>query len=374
MTNQKIGNFEAIALVLTVMVNHVVLNLPKRIISSTSSGTIVNILFITIVALVIVYLICKLLEKFPNLDILDIANFLGGKWLKTLIGILFLAYFLFTVSITLRSFSEGLKIIFFPRSSVGVIMILFLVAIVITNKLGFHAIVRSNLFVMPIILFSILFVFISNFGNFTVQRALPLLGEGAYTTFFAGTSNLFAFSGIVYLYFIPPYLKNISDQKKISLISVLLSGICLLLSVATLLFISPSAITAEETFPLYLASRNIEFGRFLQRLDALFLLIWIISLVAYLSISFSFATKVFQKLLNIKHTKWYIGLFTLFIFTFSLIPENMYQIIFIENTVYQYVVLVIVFAVALSLLVLANIKYNVIQKKKGSVLIDKAPV
>ena len=90
MTNQKIGNFEAIALVLTVMVNHVVLNLPKRIISSTSSGTIVNILFITIVALVIVYLICKLLEKFPNLDILDIANFLGGKWLKTLIGILFL--------------------------------------------------------------------------------------------------------------------------------------------------------------------------------------------------------------------------------------------------------------------------------------------
>ena len=87
MTDKKIGNFEAIALILTVIVNHVVLNLPKNIIASSSSSSIINVLFISIIAVLIGYFVCKLLERFPKLDILDIANFLGGKWLKILTGI-----------------------------------------------------------------------------------------------------------------------------------------------------------------------------------------------------------------------------------------------------------------------------------------------
>ncbi len=374
MVDKKIGNFEAIALILTVIVNHVVLNLPKNIIASSSSSSIINVLFISIIAVLIGYFVCKLLERFPRLDILDIANFLGGKWLKIITGILFLSYFLFTVSVVLRSFSEGLKIIFFPRSPVAAIMILFLLTIIITNKIGFQAIVRSNLFMMPIFVFSILFIFFANIENFTLQRMLPLLGNGAFTTFFSGLSNLFAFGGFAYLYFLPPYLKDDKGLKKITFTSIITSGICLLFSVATLLFLSPNSVITEEVFPLYLASRNIEFGRFFQRLDAVFLLIWIISLTAYLSISFSFATRVFQKLLNFEYTKWYTALFCLFIFGFALVPKNMYELIFVENVIYQYVVLILIFGVSLALLVFANIKYNLLEKKKGAVSIDKAPI
>lgn len=67
MSEQKIGNFEAIALILTVMLNHIILNLPKSIIQSTSSGAILNVIFVSLVALIIVYLITKLLKNFPRL-------------------------------------------------------------------------------------------------------------------------------------------------------------------------------------------------------------------------------------------------------------------------------------------------------------------
>lgn len=372
MTNQKIGNWEAIALVLTVIVNHLILNLPKSIIASTSSGAIINVIFVSLVALGVSFLISNLLQKFPHLDILDISNFLAGKWLKVIMGILFLAYFLFTISIVLRSFSEGLKIIFFPRTPVPVIMLLFLITIVITNKLGLISIARSNLFIMPVILFSILFIFFANFQNFTFQGMLPILGNGINTTFLAGLSNLFAFGGITYLYFIPPYLKDDKAIKKVSIISIAISGICLLTGVATLLFSSPTAIITEEIFPLYLTSRNIEFGRFFQRLDAVFLLIWIISLTSFLSIALAFSTHIFQKVLNLQYTKWCASLFAVITLGIGLLPKTMYQIIFIETTVYQYIVLILVFAVSLAILLLANIKYYILQKKKGAVSIDKA--
>lgn len=92
MTDRKIGNIEAIALILTVMINHIILNLPKNIINSTSSGAIMNVIFISIIAIVIALFICKLLKNFPLLDIFDIAKFLGGKLLKTI-----LRHFIFTI-------------------------------------------------------------------------------------------------------------------------------------------------------------------------------------------------------------------------------------------------------------------------------------
>lgn len=50
MSDKKIGNIEAICLIITIMVNHIILNLPKSIIQSTSSGAILNVLFISLVA------------------------------------------------------------------------------------------------------------------------------------------------------------------------------------------------------------------------------------------------------------------------------------------------------------------------------------
>lgn len=67
MAEHKIGNIEAIALILTVMINHIIFNLPKEIIHSTSSGAIINVIFITLIAFILVYLIGQLLKNFPRL-------------------------------------------------------------------------------------------------------------------------------------------------------------------------------------------------------------------------------------------------------------------------------------------------------------------
>lgn len=374
MTENKIGNFEAVALILTVMINHIILNLPKSLIQSNSSGAITNVIFISLVALVIVYLICQLLKTFLGLDIFDIAKYLGGKWLKVFIGILFLCYLLFTVSTLLRSFSETLKIIFFPRTPVPIIMLLFLLTIVIVNKLGFRPLARSNLFFMPVILFSILFIFVANFGNFTFQRALPLLGNGAISTFLSGISNLFAFGGISYLYFIPPYLKEQKDYTKVAFSAVGISAVFLLMSVSTLLLMFPLVASSEEVLPLYLASRFIEFGRFFQRLDAIFVFIWIISMASYLSIAFYFATNIFQKVLNLQSTKWIIGLLASIAFGFGLCPQNLQQISFLENTVYKYIILILVIGIGLGTLTLANIKHLIKRKKKNSSILEEANI
>jgi len=366
----KIGSIEAIFLILIVMVNHIILNLPQNILNKTDSASLLNLTFVFLIVLIIVAIICKLLKRFPNFDILDISEFLGGKTLKSIIGILFILYFLITSATFLRSFCESLKLIYFTRTPIAFLILLFIISIIITNRLGSNAVLRANVLIMPIVLFSIAFIFIANTDNFVYERVFPILGNGVSTTFFSGMSNLFAFGGIAFLYFVPPSLNRPEQLKKIAFTSIILSTIWLFLSVATLLFIFPSIVTTDEILPLYYASRFIEFGRFFQRLDAIFLLIWIVSMTSYLGIVMSFAVNTFKKITNFKYLYLIIYVFSLLLFMLALIPHNSAHIYFLENDLYKYNVLILVYGISLSILILANIKHRRIAKKKGEIAIE----
>ena len=150
--------------------------------------------------------------------------------------------------------------------------------------------------------------------------------------------------------------------------TIILSGIWLLFSIATLLFIFPSIVTTDEILPLYLASRFIEFGRFFQRLDAVFLLIWIISIMSYLSILLSFIVSIFRKVTDFKYSYVVIYVSSLLIFSLALIPQNYAQIHFLETVIYKYFVLILVFIISLLVLILSRLKYKKQNQKKGDAL------
>lgn len=363
----KIGTIESISLILIVIINHIILNLPKGILSTTSSAAPINVIFISIIAILITFFITKLFEKFPNLDILDIADFLGGKFLKFTLGILFLIYFIGIASILLRSFCEGIKIIYIQRTPISYLIGIFIIAIVILNKIGFKPMVRSNLLIIPIIFFSIIFIFVANIKNFTIQNIFPILGYGFVPTFLSGISNMFAFGGIAYLYFIPPMVEP-KNFKKISIISISISSIFLLLSITSLLFLFSFISTTEDVMSLYLASRHIEFSRFFQRLDAIFLLIWILSITSYLGIITSFSMHILKKITNLSDSKPLVYSFACIIFSVSLLPKDLVQIRFLENEIYKYIVLGLTFGISIIILILANLKYKRHLKKEGDVL------
>jgi spore germination protein len=205
-------------------------------------------------------------------------------------------------------------------------------------------------------LVNLLIAFFCIFSNFEIKRVFPILGYGVNETFFSGMSNLFAFSGISYLYFLKPLLKEPKSFKKVSYISIGISSFYLFLSVTTLLFSLADTLTINEVSPVYLLIRSTDFGRFLQRPDALFILGWILSLMSYLSITVWIISNIFKKISKIQDSKPLVYSFSALIFIFALIPRNIAQIRFIQNTIFPYFTIILVFIISFIILVLANIK------------------
>lgn len=352
----KIGTIEAIMLILSIVVTHTILSLPNDILTSMKSSSIINLIYVSIIAIVIAYLVFRLLKNFPGLDIIDISEFIGGKVFKNIIGIIFISYFLISSSMLLRNFCESIKIIYYPMTNTFFIITFFVIAVCIANRFDFSATLKTNLIILPIVLFSMLFLFFANIKQFTPQRIFPILGEGAFNTFVLGISNLTSFGGVAYLYFLPPLLKEPEKIKKIALISIGITVLYLILSVATLLFMFSFFITTNEITPLYNATRYIEFGIFFQRLDSAFLLIWILAFACYLSIVSKFAMHMFKKLTNIETNTPLIDIFGLLILGIALVPKNYALSQNFESKIYPYLVIGIVFFLGLGILILANFK------------------
>ena len=356
MSKTKIGTIEAIMIILTIIVAHTILSLPQNIINSQKSASILNLVYISVIAIILSYFIYRMIKNFPFLDIIDISESIGGKLFKNIIGIIFIAYFVVSASMLLRNFSESLKVIYYPMTDIFFILALFIISICFSNRLDFNATSKTNLIIVPIVLIAIVVLFATNMKQFTPQRMFPIIGEGFYNTFIIGLENISAFGGIVYLYFLPPMLKEPEKMKKITLISVGITSIYLILGVSTLLFIFSFFITTNEITPLYNSTRYIELGNFFQRLESIFLIVWILAFACYLSTISKFSISIFKKITNIDNSKPLIDIFGLLILGLSLIPKNYAISQNFENKIYPHIVIAIVFVLGLGLLVIANLK------------------
>ncbi len=392
MDSNKLSTLEAISVVLTIIIAHIIIYLPQKIISDIGSSSIINVLYVTIIVLILTLIVVKLFKKFDTFDILDVSNYLGGTILSKALIYATTAYGILLAGIFVRYFAESLNILYFPDFKIYQIVLIFLIGSYLVNRYGITNVIRSNFIVLPAIIMSIIIVTVANIPHFTYQRVFPVFGYSLKNTFVNGLENVASFSNFIMIFYLLPFLKNKKAFGKISFVSMLLSSFFILCSVTTLLLVHNFA-GEQSVFSIYLTTRSMSFGSFMQRPDSLFILIWILSMFSYLSLIIALTNYIVNKKINIngitkkisiknkikskmknsnnnENTKenkpnkipLSLPIITFLILIVSLIPKNISQLQFFGNTILQYSLISIGFTVNFIILLLANLKHFIIKK------------
>ncbi len=193
MKARKLGTLQAVAICITVMISHIILNLPNHLISETGPATILNLIYIFVISLVIFWISSKVFNLFPTSDIIDICEYAAGKNIKNVFSFIICIYLLILSAFVIRVFSESLVLIYFPNIDLEIVILIFISIATILNIFGFKAIARATVIILPIILFAMVLIFVSSSSDFIPQRALPILGYGASNTFITGLRQYFCF-------------------------------------------------------------------------------------------------------------------------------------------------------------------------------------
>lgn len=171
--NYKLSENETIAIVIIIMINKLILNIPYYIIQSVESGTLANIIYIGIIDFLFLLLILKLMNKFENQDIIDISHFLGGIFLKSIISIISIGLLFLASYITILDFSNVLHTIYFSNFDLIYILLYFIIGILIANLCGLKSIASASTFVSFFAIISIAITFLNTQSNFDITKITP---------------------------------------------------------------------------------------------------------------------------------------------------------------------------------------------------------
>lgn len=354
--NYKLQKVEAISVILIVMINKLILNIPYYIVDLVGSGSIINLLYIGIIDFTVLLIIIRLFKNFETADILDISEYVGGKTFKNLIGFLCIGLFFLVAFITLIDFSNVLHTIYFSNFPMAYILFFFIFGTLIANLIGLRGISRTICFIIPFAILSVIITFFTSFENLDIKDLTPFFGKSYKETFVSGLSNCFAMYILVIYYFLKPLLKDVKEFKKISVTSYLISFILLILTIIPMLTLFNTSSNSEPINSLFLLSRQIELGRFLQRVDALFIFLWIFAIFSYLSFIVFLINRIIKKIVPVSNEKMISYSTCSLLFGLSLIPINISHIHFIEDTLYRFLIIGFAFVLGIIILILANIK------------------
>ncbi len=127
----------------------------------------------------------------------------------------------------------------------------------------------------------------------------------------------------------------------------------------------PLEIASGSNIPIFLEVREITIGNFIQRTDAFFVIIWLLTILSYLSIMMAFTLLIFKKITNIQNQEAVSNCIFAILFATALSYDNILQIRALQSTVYKNWFLIFIFGFNISILFFANIKQHLIKKKKG---------
>lgn len=319
----KFGTQEAICIITITTVSKVFYTSPTMVMKIVGTAGWYMTLFSAATATVAFTVVYLLLKRFPGKNIMEIYDIVLGKSIGSFFSLSLLLIVLLTAAANIREFTEVMIVYVFPLSPPSYIIGLLLIIIVLAAYLGLEPIARVSRLFGGMLLFGLLSILILATRNYELYHLFPILGYGIGTTFSNGALRSSAYGEVTIVAVIAGSLQGISHVKKAGYISLFLSGAIISLVIFSFTLSFPYYTGREITAPMYLMTTLINYAGFFQRLEAIFLYIWSISMAISSSALIYIVLMIYGHIFNIQDKKPLILPLNIILYCLAMLPESM---------------------------------------------------
>lgn len=268
-----------------------------------------------------------LLKRFPGKNLVEIFDKVFGRWIGFAVSFLLAVIFMLNAAIMLREFTDVMKVYVLELSPPAFIMGIFVIGVAVAAFMGLEAIARFSKLIAYFLLTAFIAVLVLSWQNYEVHRLTPLLGNGLDKTFYHGALRSTVYADAIILGVIAGPMQGVNHIKKAGYRAILLSGLLISVSFIAFSLTFPYYTAAEITAPMYQMASLIDYGRFIQRLESLFLFVWNISTFISVSISFYISLSVYSKVFRIQNIRPIILPACVILITLALIPKDIVSVV-----------------------------------------------
>ncbi|HEX2945411.1 MAG TPA: endospore germination permease [Clostridia bacterium] len=359
----KFGKWEAVALLINSICTKLFLYYVRMTAEDAGSAGWILTIFISLVTLFLFTVLIRLYKPFEGKDILEVAEISGGKVLKILTGLIIAVILFYQTVITIREFSEDMKVISLPTSPLSYVILFFIAGMIVGSFLGLESIVRYHAILVPVIAVAYILILVGVIKIMDTSNLFPILGTGPSDIFGKGFLRISVFGELIILILIIPYIGSYKSAKRIGYAAIGFSSAFLTLGSLAYILSFPYPSDLEPFLPMYQMARLITYGRFFQRIESIFVFIWATAALMYLTVNFYFMVYVLSRMFDMKYLRPLILPCALIVFSTAFIPQNLITVLNIETNIFNKIIWVITFGYAGAVLIFANLRERA--KRRG---------
>ncbi|PWA10415.1 spore gernimation protein [Pueribacillus theae] len=313
-----------------------VLRLPLTAVQAGDTGAPLVTLLGVSVASVGVWVVAKLSMRFPNQSIIEYSEVILGKWLGRLYGFLMIAFFIILTGLGAREFGEVVVTAVLKETPIEVIVIVMLFMATMFVRHDLHTFAYIHSFYVPFILAPTLIIIVLSLKNANPLYLQPVFGnELNINAMLYGVlivASLFQTGFIVSLIF--PAMEKPEKAMKAGMWGIAVTSVLYVMVVVAILAVFGPEEVKKLNWPTLELTRATSFpGKILQRLDVVFLAIWVTAVFTTIFSGYMFTIRSLSQLLKLRDHKLFSMFFLPIFFVIAMVPENVMQMYKIIETV-----------------------------------------
>lgn len=353
MENGKIAIRQFIVLVTMFVIGSSILLVPAALAVDAKQDAWISAIVGTSVGLLLIVMLGKLAGRFPDMTLVQMSEWLLGKWLGKLVG---LSYFVFAFLLSvfmLRYIGDFMTSQMMTETPIEAIHILFLTIVVMGVLLGLETYTRTAEIMFPWVTLFFVTLAILVAPQFQSQFIQPVLAHGIKPVL-RGSFPLIGipFLEVVLLLMLMPSVAEPKRRLKGFLIGGCIGGMLIFgVTIVSILVLGPE-MTVRDIYPSYVLTKKINIGHFLQRIEAILAVVWFFTIYFKLTITFYVSALILAQVLGLPRIRPLVMPLALHVLVLALVvyPNIMYGIQFAGK---MWTPFAMTFGLALPLLLLA---------------------
>ena len=351
----KIGESEGIAVITVAIATKIYLSLPMALAHFGGSAAWMISFFSGLLTIIFMWLISKLLTRFPDKTFPEIAEECAGTYLGIIASLTILICWIIVTASPLRSFSEMTIIAALPETPISIIVLIFIISTGYVVFMGIQAISRASYLSLPYLIGAIVIIVVLTFSQWDMDWVFPIFGRGLDQVFIYGLLRTSDYLEVSFLYMFPLLFYS-KQVKTIGLKGISLAMAVFLIVIIPYIISTPAASIEEPYLPMYTMARSVYLGLFLQRIEAIFVLFWVVSGCLWMALGIYGSCQLLADILRLSDHRPLILPVLLIIFSVAFIPGNLPDTVIIEHLYLRNYGFIPFFGIPIGLLCLAVIR------------------
>ncbi|MHA6482202.1 GerAB/ArcD/ProY family transporter [Paenibacillus sp. strain BS8-2] len=291
-------------LIIMFVISSSTLILPKLLAKQAHQDAWLSALIGTVCSLFLVFIFGKLGARFPQMTFVQYSERLLGRTSGKALMVLYLGYLFIITSGLLSQVGTLATSLFLTQTPIIAVNILFLCIIVFAVSLGLETFARAAELFFPFIILLLLILLVFLFPLIEFKNLSPFLEYGAGPVM-KGTLSVIGipFLDLVILLMVFPSVSDSKAAYRMYFTATMVGGIMLIVVVLFTTLILGPFVSAITEYPFYVLTQKVNLGHFVQRIESIVIMIWIVSLFFKITICYYALLLSTSQILNLKSYK-----------------------------------------------------------------------